>query len=95
MPTFVCTCLQAHLPQVRSLIFKGRDICILSGPRLLVAERALVHPPQMKPFMLPPPCLVLGPWSTQLRECRVYHLHFLMAAAAGPRGVEHVWLQGV
>ena len=53
MPSSVYSCVHAHLPEVqwtggrlvtRSYTFKGRDICVLSGPRTDAAVRPLTDP---------------------------------------------------
>ena len=53
MPSSVYSCVHAHLPQVqwagrkwasRSYTFKGRDICVLSGPRTDAAVQSLTDP---------------------------------------------------
>ena len=53
MPSSVYSCVHAHLPQVQwagrkwvsqSYSFKGRDICVLSGPRKDAAVQSLTDP---------------------------------------------------
>ena len=53
MPSSVYSCVHAHLPQVlwagrkwvsQSYTFKGRDICVLSGPRTGAAVQSLTDP---------------------------------------------------
>ena len=53
MPSSVYSCVHAHLPHVqwtgrrwpsRSYTFKGRDMCVLYGPRTDVAVRSLADP---------------------------------------------------
>ena len=53
MPSSVYSCVHAHLPQVQwagrkwtsqSYTFKGRDICVLSGPRTDAAVQSLTDP---------------------------------------------------
>ena len=53
MPSLVYSCVHAHMPQVQwagpkwasqSYTFKGRDICVLSGPRTDAAVQSLTDP---------------------------------------------------
>ena len=53
MPFVVYSCAHTHLLQVqwagqrwamRSYTFKGRDVCVLSGPRTEAAVRSLTNP---------------------------------------------------
>ena len=91
MPWSVYSCVHAHVPQVRwagrkwasqSYTFKGRDICVLSGPRTDAAVQSLTHPANdLLHARLP--CLASGQWAVQLQECHEDHVH-LPHAGVGP-----------
>ena len=102
MPSSVYWCVHPHLPQVqwtgrrwasRSYTFKGRDICVLSGPRtdaavqsLTDAENDLLHGRL--------PCHGPGHWAVQLHECHEDHLH-LPHTGVGPTQLDRVWFIGL
>ena len=102
MPSSVYSCVHAHLPQVQwagrkwvsqSYAFKGRDICILSGPRTDAAVQSLTDPANdLLHARLP--CPAPGHWAVQLQECHEDHLH-LPHAGVGPQQLDHVWLTGL
>ena len=102
MPSSVYSCVHAHLPQVQwagrkwasqSYTFKGRDICVLSGPRTDAAVQSLTDPANdLLHARLP--CPAPGPWSVQLQECPEDHLH-LPHAGVGPNQLDHVWFTGL
>ena len=102
MPSSVYSCVHAHLPQVQwagrkwmsqSYTFKGRDICILSGPRTDVTVQSLTDPANdLLHARLP--CPAPGHWAVQLQECHADHLH-LPHAGVGPHQLDHVWLTGL
>ena len=91
MPSLVYSCVHAHLPQVQwagrkwmsqSYTFKGRDICILSGPRTDATVQSLTDPANdLLHARLP--CSAPGHWAVQLQECHEDHLH-LPHAGVGP-----------
>ena len=99
MLSSVYSCVHAHLPQVqwtgrrwatRSYTFKGRDICVLYGPRTDAAVRSLMDPANdLLHARLP--CHEPGHWAVQLRGCHKDHLHLPhtggWAHLAGPRMV--------
>ena len=102
MPSSVYSCVHAHLPQVQwagrkrasqSYAFKGRDICVLSGPRTKAAVQSLTNPANdllhaRLPYRVP------GQWAVQLQECHEDHLH-LPHAGVGPSQLDHVWFTGL
>ena len=102
MPSSVYSCVQAHLPQVQwagrkwvsqSYSFKGRDICVLSGPRTDAAVQSLTDPANdLLHARLP--CPAPGHWAVQLQECHEDHLH-LPHARVGPHHLDHVWFTGL
>ena len=102
MPSSVYLCVHAHLPHVqwagrkwasRSYTFKGRDICVLSGPRTDAAVQSLTDPANdLVHAQLP--CPEPGQWAVQLRECREDHLH-LPHTGVGPTQLDHVWFAGL
>ena len=102
MPSSVDSCVHAHLPQVQwagrkwvsqSYTFKGRDICVLSGPRTGAAVQSLTDPANdLLHAQLP--CPAPGHWAVQLRECHEDHLH-LSHAGVGPHQLDHVWFTGL
>ena len=91
MPSSVYSCVHAHLPQVQwagrkwvsqSYSFKGRDICVLPGPRTDAAVQSLTDPANdLLHARLP--CPAPGHWAVQLQECHEDHLH-LPHAGVGP-----------
>ena len=97
MPSSVYSCVHAHLPQVRwagrkwasqSYIFKGRDICVLSGPRTDAGVQSLSDPASgLLHARLP--CHEPGQWAIQLRECHEDHLH-LPHMGVGPDQLDRV-----
>ena len=102
MPSSVYSCVQAHLPQVQwagrkwvsqSDSFKGRDICVLSGPRTDTAVQSLTDPANdLLHARLP--CPAPGHWAVQLEECHEDHLH-LPHAGVQPHQLDHVWFTGL
>ena len=102
MPSSLFSCVHAHLPQVhragrkwasQSYTFKGRDICILSGPHTDAAVQSLTHPANdLLHARLP--CPASGQWAVQLQECHKDHLH-LPHAGVGPNQLDHVWFTGL
>ena len=102
MPSPVYSCVHAHLPQVQwagqkwvsqSYSFKGRDICVLSGPRTDAAVQSLTDPANdLLHARLP--CPAPGHWAVQLQECHEDHLH-LPYAGVGPHQLDHVWFTGL
>ena len=102
MPSSVYSCVHAHLPQVQwagrkwvsqSYSFKGRDICVLSGPRTDAAVQSLTDPANdLLHARLP--CPAPGHWAVQLQECHADHLH-LPHAGVGPHQLDHVWFTRV
>ena len=102
MPSSVYSCVHAHLPQVQwagrkwvsqSYSFKGRDICVLSGPRTDATVQSLTDPANdLLHARLP--CPVPGHWAVQLQECHEEHLH-LPHAGVGPHQLDHVWFTGL
>ena len=102
MPSSVYSCVHAHLPQVQwagrkwasqSYTFKGRDVCVLSGPRTDAAVQSLTDPANdLLHAQLP--CLAPGQWAIQLQECHEDHLH-LPHAGVGPNQLDHVWFTGL
>ena len=102
MPSSVYSCVHAHLPQVewagqkwvsQSYTFKGRDICVLSGPRTGAAVQSLTDPANdLLHARLP--CPAPGPWAVQLQECHEDHLH-LPHTGVGPHQLDHVWFTGL
>ena len=76
MPSSVYSCVHAHLPQVQwagrkwvsqSYTFKGRDICILSGPRTDATVQSLTDS-QMTSCMRGSPALRLGTGLSSFRS---------------------------
>ena len=102
MPSSVYACVHAHLPHVQwagqkwasqSYTFKGRNICVLSGPRTDAAVQSLSDPANdLLHARLP--CPAPGQWAVQLQECHEDHLH-LPHAAVGPNQLDHVWFTGL
>ena len=102
MPSSVYSCVHAHVPQVQwagrkwvsqSYTFKGRDICVLSGPRTDAAVESLTDPANdLLHARLP--CPAPGHWAVQLQECHEDHLH-LPHAGVGPHQLDHVWFTGL
>ena len=102
MPSSVYSCVHAHLPQVQcagrkwvsqSYTFRGRDICVLSGPRTDAAVQSLTDPANgLLHARLP--CHAPGHWAVQLQECHEDHLH-LPHAEVGPHQLDHVWFTGL
>ena len=102
MPSSVYSCAHAHLPQVhwagrkwasQSYTFKGRDICVLSGPRTDAVVQSLTDPVNdLLHARLPCPAPVQ--LAVQLRECHEDHLH-LPHAGVGPNQLDHVWFTGL
>ena len=98
MRSLVYSCVHAHLPEVqwagrqwmtRSYAFKGRDVCVLSGPRIDTAVRFLTDPANdLLHARLP--CHEPGHLAVQLRECHEDHLH-LPHTGVGPTQLDHVW----
>ena len=98
IPSSVYSCVHAHLPQVqwtgrkwvsRSYTFKGRDICVLSGPRTDAAVQSLPDPANdLLHARLP--CPAPEHWAVQFQECDEDHLH-LWHAGAGPHQLHDVW----
>ena len=102
MPSSVYSCVHAHLPQVQwagrkwasqSYTFKGRDMCLLSGPRTDAAVQSLTDPAN---YLLHArlPCPAPGQWAVQLLECHEDPLH-LRHAGVGPNQLNHVWFTGL
>ena len=102
IPSSVYSCAHAHLPQVQwagrkwasqSYTFKGRDICVLSGPRTDAAVQSLTDPANdLLHARLP--CPAPGHWAVQLQQCHADHLH-LPHAGLGPHQLDHVWFTGL
>ena len=102
MPSSVYSCVHAHLPQVQwagrkwvsqSYSFKGRDICVLSGPRTDATVQSLTNPANdLLHARLP--CPAPGHWAVQLQECHEDHLH-LPHAGVGPHQLDHAWFTGL
>ena len=102
MPSSVYSGAHAHLPQVQwaghkwasqSYTFKGRDICVLSGPHTDAAVQSLTDPANdLLHARLP--CPAPGQWAVQLQECHEDHLH-LPHAGVGPNQLDHVWFTGL
>ena len=102
MPSSVYSCVHDHLLPVQwierrwvtmSYTFKGRDICVLSGPRTDAAVTYLTDPADdLLHARLP--CLELGPWAVQLRVCHGDYLH-LPNTGVGPTQLDHVRLTGL
>ena len=73
--------------------FKGRDICVLSGPRTDEAVQTLTDPANdLRHARLP--CSAPGQWAVQLQECHEENLH-LPYAGVGPNQLDHVWFTGL
>ena len=102
MPSSVYSCVHAHLPQVqwarrrwvtRSYTFKGRDACVLSGPRTEAAVRSLKDlANDLLHVRLP--CHEPGHSAVQVREGHEDHLH-LPHTGVGPTQLDHVWFRGL
>ena len=102
MPSSVYSCVHAHLPQVQwagrkwvsqFYSFKGRDICVLSGPRTDATVQSLTDPANdLLHARLP--CPAPGHWAVHLQECHEDHLH-LRHAGVGPHQLDHVWFTGL
>ena len=102
MPSSVYSFVHAHVPQVQwagrkwvsqSYTFKGRDICILSGPRTDAIVQSLTDPANdLLHARLP--CPAPGHWAVQLQECHEDHLH-VPHAGVGPHQLDHVWFTGL
>ena len=102
MPSSLYSCVHANLPQVQwagrkwvsqSYTFKGRDICVLSGPRTDATVQSLTDPANdLLHARLP--CPAPGQWAVQLQECHEDHLH-LPHAGVGPHQLDHVWFTGL
>ena len=102
MPSSVYLCVHAHLPQVpwtrrwwatKSYTFKGRDICVPSGPRTDAAVRSLTDPANAL-LHVRLPCHEPGHWAVQLREAHKDHLH-LPHTGVGPTQLDDAWLRGL
>ena len=102
MPSAVYSCVHAHLPQVQwacwkwasqSYTFKGRDICVLSGPRTDAAVQSLTDPTSDL-LHARVPCHEPGQWAVQLGDCHEDHLH-LPHTGVGPNQLDHVWFMGL
>ena len=102
MPSSVYSCVHTHLTQVQwagrkwvshSYSFKGRDICVLSGPRTDAAVQSLTDPANdLLHARLP--CPAPGHRAFQLQECHEDHLH-LPHAGVGPHQLAHMWFTGL
>ena len=102
MPSSVYSCVHAHVLLVqwagrrwvtRTYTFKGRDVCVLSGPRRDTAVRSLTDPANdLQHARLP--CHELGHWAVELREYHEHHLH-LPHTGVGPTQLDHVWSLGL
>ena len=102
MPSSVYSCVHVHLPEVQwagrnwafqSYTFKGRDVCLLSGPRTDAAVQSLTHPANdLVHARLP--CPAPGQWPVQLQECHEDHLD-VPHAGVGPNQLDHVWFTGL
>ena len=77
----------------RSYTFKGRDVCVLSGPRTDAAVRSLADPANDL-LHVRLPCHERGHWAVQLRECHEDRLH-LPHTGVGPTELAHVWFTGL
>ena len=102
IPSSVYSCAHAHLPQVQwagrkwaseSYTFKGRNICVLSGPRTDAAVQSLTDPANAL-LHARLPCRAPAQWAVQLKECHEDHLH-LPHAGVGPNQLDHVWFTGL
>ena len=77
----------------QSYSFKGKDICVLSGPCTDAAVQSLTNPANdllHARLPCPPP----GHWAVQLQECHEDHLQ-LPHAGVGPHQLDHVWFTGL
>ena len=102
MPSLAYSCVHAHLPQVQwagqkwvsiSYTSKGRDICVLSGPRTDAAVQSLTDPANdLLHARLP--CPSPGQWAVTLQECHEDHLHH-PHAGVGPNQLDLVWFTGL
>ena len=102
MPSSVYSYVHAHMPQVQwagpkwasqSYTFKGRGICVLSGPRTDAAVQSPTDPANdLLHARLP--CPAPGQRAVQLQECHEDHLH-LPHAGVGPNQLDHVWFRGL
>ena len=102
MPSSMYSCVHAHLPQVqcagrrwasRSYTFKGRDICVLSGPRTDAAVHSLMDP-QNDLLHARLPCREPEHWAVELQDCHEDDLH-LPHTGVGPPQLDHVWFTGL
>ena len=102
MPLSVYSCVHAHLTQVQwagrkwvseSYTFKGRDICVVSGPRTDAAVQSLTDPANdlLHARLL---CPAPGHWAVQLQEFHEDHLHH-RHAGVGPHQLDHVCFTGL
>ena len=102
MPSSVYSCVHAHLRQVQwagrkwvsqSYTFKGRDICVLSGPRTGAVIQSLTDPANdLLHARLP--CPAPGHRAVELQECHEDHLH-PPHTGLGPHQLDHVWFTGL
>ena len=102
MPSSVYSCVHSHLPQVRwtgqkwasqSYIFKGRDICVSSGPRTDAAVQSLTDPANdLLHARLSSPAP--GQMAVKLWECHEAHLH-LPHTGVGLNQLNLVWFTGL
>ena len=77
----------------RSYTFKGRTICVLSGPRTDAAVQSLTDPANdLLHARLP--CHEPAHWALQLQECHEDHLH-LPHRGVGPTQLDHIWFTGL
>ena len=89
MPSSVYSCVHTH----QSYSLKGRDICVLSGPRTDATVQSLTDPANdLLHARLP--CPAPGHWAVQLKECHEDHLHF-QHAGVRPHQLDHVWFTGL
>ena len=95
MPSSVYSCV--HAPgrrwASRSYTFKGRDICVLFGPRTDAAVRSLTDSVNYLLYARLA-CHEPGHWAVQLRKCHEDHLH-LRHTGVGPTQLDHVWFTGL
>ena len=73
--------------------FKGRDICVLSGPRTDAAVQALTDP-ATDVLHARLPCPAPRQWAVQLQKCHEDHLH-LPHTGVGPNQLDHLWFTGL
>ena len=77
----------------QSYTLKGRDICVLSGPRTDAAVQSLADPANdLLHARLP--CPAPGHWAVQLQECHEDHPH-LPHGGVGPHQLDPVWFTGL